>query len=161
MPNRMYEKGVRAERKVMKKLEGMGYTVMRTAGSHGPYDVIGIQFYNGIADVMLLQVKKTKKIRNIRKLNVHRGVVIEGITYEWGEIMPKQLSKDIKVEKLGEDKYKITILEVQECNKKHLEAVYKENLMAKEDFEDKIGQINDFINNNKKVLEEFNDSETG
>lgn len=39
MPNRQYQKGVRFERKVKEFMEGIGYTVLRAAGSHGVFDL--------------------------------------------------------------------------------------------------------------------------
>lgn len=53
MPNRNYERGVRYERRTMKLLEDVGYTAVRTAGSHGPVDVIAWDW----GSVRLIQVK--------------------------------------------------------------------------------------------------------
>jgi len=57
MPNRNYKKGYRYERKTMSKLFELGYLPLRMAGSHSPFDVIGI----GERDIKLIQVKSTKK----------------------------------------------------------------------------------------------------
>lgn len=40
MPNPKYLSGVRFEREVMKEYEGYGFRVLRSAGSHGVYDVV-------------------------------------------------------------------------------------------------------------------------
>ena len=40
MPNPNYQRGVRWERKVKKLYEDLGWTVLRTAGSHGFFDLI-------------------------------------------------------------------------------------------------------------------------
>ncbi len=42
MPNRNYLAGRRFEYRAMQELKECGYTVMRTAGSHGPFDIIAI-----------------------------------------------------------------------------------------------------------------------
>lgn len=43
MGNKNYEKGVRKERKIKAQLEREGYTVLRTAGSHGFADLIAVR----------------------------------------------------------------------------------------------------------------------
>lgn len=40
MPNKNYRAGRRFEYETMRKYEDMGFTCVRTAGSHGPFDVI-------------------------------------------------------------------------------------------------------------------------
>lgn len=40
MTNKNYAAGRRFEYEVKKKFESRGYTVMRTAGSHGPFDLV-------------------------------------------------------------------------------------------------------------------------
>ena len=42
MPNKNYVKGVKKEYKIKKQFEMKGYTVLRTAGSHGFADLIAI-----------------------------------------------------------------------------------------------------------------------
>lgn len=51
-----YRRGVRKERACMKILSDAGYICMRTAGSHGPFDVVAI----GPGVVRMIQVKRTK-----------------------------------------------------------------------------------------------------
>lgn len=43
MPNSNYLRGRRWEYAVKKDLESLGYAVMRTAGSHGPFDLIALK----------------------------------------------------------------------------------------------------------------------
>ena len=50
---RIYEKGIRFERRCKKKLELEGYTVIRSAGSHGPFDLVAFNHH----DIRLIQVK--------------------------------------------------------------------------------------------------------
>ena len=52
-----YRRGVETERKIMAILEEAGYVAVRTAGSHGPVDVIGI----GPNSIRCIQAKRTKK----------------------------------------------------------------------------------------------------
>ena len=48
-----YATGYRAEREAFKMLEQDGYIAFRSAGSHGPFDIIGI----GSVDIRLIQLK--------------------------------------------------------------------------------------------------------
>ncbi len=52
-----YERGVEKERKAQEQLEAVGYEAMRTAGSHGLFDVIGY----GATGVRMIQIKRAKK----------------------------------------------------------------------------------------------------
>jgi Holliday junction resolvase len=55
-----YEKGVRFEREVVNIFKKAGYTAVRTAGSHSPYDVIiwkDTGFNKKIANVAFIQCK--------------------------------------------------------------------------------------------------------
>lgn len=54
MPN--YARGASYERKARGALESMGYSVIRSAGSHGPADLCGLSPHN----VILVQVKAGK-----------------------------------------------------------------------------------------------------
>ena len=61
MPNKNYQRGRRFEWEVKKDLEKQGYAVMRTAGSHGAYDLIAI--YDGTSlYVRFIQCKVVKKL---------------------------------------------------------------------------------------------------
>ena len=81
MPNRKYEKGRRAEYKTMRLLSDDGYTCIRTAGSHGHYDIIAWDAYN----ILFIQVKvdcvpSSKEIQKIvetpfpKMRNCHREI---------------------------------------------------------------------------------------
>jgi Holliday junction resolvase len=52
-----YRRGYLAERKAVKVLEGAGYVLARTAGSHSPFDVVAV----GPNGVRLIQVKRVKE----------------------------------------------------------------------------------------------------
>lgn len=56
-PNRKYQKGVRKERQTVHYLEDMGVVAFRSAGSHSPFDVVGVCWNR----VFLIQVKAGKK----------------------------------------------------------------------------------------------------
>ena len=56
MTNSNYTQGSRIEYKVVKLFQNWGYEARRTAGSHGPYDVIVI----GDKEIYLIQCKKYK-----------------------------------------------------------------------------------------------------
>lgn len=58
MPNKNYLKGRRLEYKVSKWLREDGFTVIRAAGSKGPYDLVGIHPKYNL--VFLVQVKGHK-----------------------------------------------------------------------------------------------------
>lgn len=51
-----YRRGVEIERKVQEILREAGYHALRTAGSHGAADIIGV----GPTGVRLIQVKRSK-----------------------------------------------------------------------------------------------------
>ena len=52
--NANYNRGVAQERALIRKLEGMGYTCVRSAGSHTPFDVVA---WDG-RHIRLIQVKR-------------------------------------------------------------------------------------------------------
>ena len=47
MTNKNYQKGVRLEREVVKIFEEKGWSAIRTAGSHSPFDVILTKYTEG------------------------------------------------------------------------------------------------------------------
>ena len=59
MPNKNYKRGVEKERLVIEQLEEVGYIAMRTAGSHGMFDVIATG-----PSVRFIQVKRIEKGNN-------------------------------------------------------------------------------------------------
>ena len=54
--NKQYTKGARNEYKTMRLLEIAGYICLRTAGSHGPFDVIALSASN----ILLIQCKSNE-----------------------------------------------------------------------------------------------------
>jgi Holliday junction resolvase len=54
---RSYKKGARAEYKLKSELEKAGWTVVRSAGSHGYWDLVAFRFRRGHVDILLIQVK--------------------------------------------------------------------------------------------------------
>jgi Holliday junction resolvase len=52
-----YRKGARAEYKLKSELERAGWTVVRSAGSHGYWDLVAFKFRRGHVDILLIQVK--------------------------------------------------------------------------------------------------------
>ena len=57
MPNKNYNRGVEKERLAIEQLETVGYIAMRTAGSHGVFDVIGLS----PTGIRFIQVKRGKE----------------------------------------------------------------------------------------------------
>jgi hypothetical protein len=57
MPNRNYINGRAYEYKAKQLLEAQGYTTIRTAGSHGPYDLLAMKSGE---KVRCIQIKRTK-----------------------------------------------------------------------------------------------------
>jgi hypothetical protein len=52
-----YRKGARAEYKLKSELERAGWTVVRSSGSHGFWDLVAFKFRRGHVDILLIQVK--------------------------------------------------------------------------------------------------------
>lgn len=61
-----YSKGRAYEYKAKKLLEEQGYTVLRTAGSHGPWDILA--FRDPCEPVRCIQIKSVKSERQRKKL---------------------------------------------------------------------------------------------
>ena len=87
-----YEKGRRAEYKAMHQLRDDGYTVLRTAGSHGIYDVVA---WNP-DEVRFIQVKRDCKptrgeLAALAGAIVPPGCVKELWTYTTGVGAPEKV----------------------------------------------------------------------
>ena len=65
MPNKNYEKGRRKEYKVREALRAEGFIAFRSAGSHSPIDVVGINVKKGC--IHLIQVKSGKMSDSARQ----------------------------------------------------------------------------------------------
>lgn len=61
MPNKNYLRGRRLEYQVKKAYEAEGYKVMRTAGSHGDFDLIAVYEGTYLTAVIFIQCKSVKK----------------------------------------------------------------------------------------------------
>lgn len=69
MPNKNYERGRYAEYKTMEYLRKAGFECLRTAGSHGPFDVVAWDDYN----IHFIQVKRdcqptSKEIKKLKSM---------------------------------------------------------------------------------------------
>ncbi|MCC6051572.1 MAG: hypothetical protein LM580_12740 [Thermofilum sp.] len=60
MPRSPYKRGARYEYYVKQLLEEKGYLVVRTAGSHGPFDLIAVDKEK--REILLVQVTKRKHL---------------------------------------------------------------------------------------------------
>jgi Holliday junction resolvase len=86
VPRSPYRKGARYEYYVKQLLEERGYLVVRTAGSHGPFDLIAID--KGKREILLVQVTKRKHLpaQLKRELASLAGTyVVRPIVYQLGE----------------------------------------------------------------------------
>lgn len=105
MPNKAYQKGARFERKVQAWLKYIGYElVVRSAGSHGLADLIGVAIDGHVCLIQCSTTKKKKPISAYRALglfgrcdNVHCYVAYPDhldIYRSWGtwETVPEKYS---------------------------------------------------------------------
>jgi hypothetical protein len=67
LPNKNYRKGVAIERKAKDLLEILGYTVIRAAGSHGPWDLIAVK-EGSTSPVRCIQVKSCPTLVGAKRL---------------------------------------------------------------------------------------------
>lgn len=65
MPNKNYRRGVAIERKAKDELELVGYTVIRSAGSHGPWDLVA---FKGDEPVRCIQCKRAATLIGAKRL---------------------------------------------------------------------------------------------
>lgn len=66
MPNANYRKGRAFEYDVKDRMQKDGYEVMRTSGSHGPFDLIGISHFTG--HILLVQCKVTEDPQSANRM---------------------------------------------------------------------------------------------
>jgi len=88
MPNKKYAQGRYVEYRTVKYFKDKGYQAWRTAGSHGPFDVIAIN----AKEVVLAQVKSYQGnkpkydvgVEKLHKLIVPEWVDKVFVTYQMG-----------------------------------------------------------------------------
>ena len=62
MPNKNYKRGRTLEYDVKALLEQGGYTVVRSAGSHSPFDLVAVKETTGqVKEIWILQCKVESK----------------------------------------------------------------------------------------------------
>jgi hypothetical protein len=66
LANKNYQKGVRFERERLKHYAAMGRCALRTAGSHGAFDIVVVDDAHGICS--LIQCKVTSDHRTAERL---------------------------------------------------------------------------------------------
>lgn len=72
MPNKNYRRGVAIERKAKIELECDGYTVIRSAGSHGQWDLVAV-LEGSTNPVRCIQIKRTASIKGAKILRARYG----------------------------------------------------------------------------------------
>ena len=65
MPNRNYVKGRAKEYKTVHELKDRGYIAFRSAGSHSPFDVVGI--HKRLRKVVFVQCKPDRMSENAKQ----------------------------------------------------------------------------------------------
>jgi Holliday junction resolvase len=86
VPRSPYRKGVRYEYYVKQLLEEKGYLVVRTAGSHGPFDLVAIDKEK--REILLVQVTKKKSIPSELKkelASLAGTYTVKSLVYQLGE----------------------------------------------------------------------------
>ena len=66
MPNKNYQAGVRFERLRMKHWESLGSWCLRSAGSHGAFDIVVIKQYSG--EVYFIQCKIVQTLKEAERM---------------------------------------------------------------------------------------------
>lgn len=76
MPNRNYEKGRRKEYAICHKLRNAGFIAFRSAGSHSPVDVVGIDGKN--KKIKLVQAKPDSMSDKARERISTENILLNG-----------------------------------------------------------------------------------
>lgn len=79
LPNKNYEKGRRKEYKICNQLRDKGFIAVRSAGSHGPFDVIGIDIAS--RRIELVQAKPDTMTENAKNKLYEANIGLNG-TFE-------------------------------------------------------------------------------
>lgn len=97
--NKNYQRGTRFERIIIQTLEKLGYSTLRTAGSHGFADVVAVNCNL----VRFIQSKVTKdKIR----LSTYKSDIAKILETS----IPENVTKELWIKRDREQVYKILIL---------------------------------------------------
>lgn len=83
-----YERGRALEYKIKAQLEEQGYAVMRSAGSHGPYDLIAL---DRTGKVRFIQLKRKASGEEVRDVVTYTAEVSEEY---WVVIDKRRQTKD-------------------------------------------------------------------
>lgn len=110
MVNKNYVNGRRFEYKVKKYLEKMGFLVMRTAGSHSPFDLVAVESYNkglvtSTTSIILFVQCKNRKPTKQERIDFTDAMIRAGIQQD---IANFDILKTLMEEKIGP--YETTIL---------------------------------------------------
>jgi len=84
--NRNYRKGIKAEYRLKRALEEQDWVVVRSAGSHGFWDLVAFRFKPGFVDILLLQVKASEPPAKTMQVVINRGRfrALEAVVYVQG-----------------------------------------------------------------------------
>lgn len=98
--NKNYQRGTRFERIIIQTVEKLGYSTLRTAGSHGFADVVAVN--RNLVRFIQSKVTKDKKIRiSTYKLDIAK--ILE-------TSIPENVTKELWIKRDREQVYKILIL---------------------------------------------------
>ena len=79
-----YSRGRYYEYKAKKELEAQGYTILRSAGSHGPWDLTA---FKDEEPVRCVQIKYTKSERGMKRLlNTFKPILVRGQSHYQTEL---------------------------------------------------------------------------
>jgi len=96
-----YIRGRNFEYKVKKLLEEEGNIVLRTAGSHGLFDLIGIKFYRDYVIVGFWQLKKNITDRQAKKYLHEICIKLKGDTRGFSFSQPIRLNQKGKIKQIN------------------------------------------------------------
>jgi len=113
MPNVNYQRGRRLEWQVKKDLEADGWHAMRTAGSHGAYDIVAVRDKDDLTEVKFIQCKSGGKKLNVTKLSneLWEKSPIQGAVNVVANNKAVYITVELIVKKHGEGTYTVYPLE--------------------------------------------------
>lgn len=98
--NKNYQRGTRFERIIIQTLEKLGYSTLRTAGSHGFADIVAVNC--NLVRFIQSKVTKDKKIR----ISTYKTDIAKIL----GTNIPDNTTKELWIKRDREEAYKILIL---------------------------------------------------